>query len=67
MITPDQIRHLRTLATGQCCDLKIHVHGERRVWLCRVAGGVTVEEFDPLEGRGRWEVTRGGCRATEGA
>jgi hypothetical protein len=45
-----------TLATGQCCDLKVDT-GQMRVWLCRVEGGVTTER---LRG-GRWEITDGSC------
>lgn len=63
MITPESIENLPTLATGQCCSLKRETP-RKRVWLCRVAGGVTVEVYD--DDTGRWEVTRGGCYATEG-
>lgn len=59
---PSDIEHLPTLCTGQCCSLKIETEDDHgaptRVWLCRVAGGVTVEKYTS---RGRWEVSDGGC------
>ena len=54
---PADLRNMPTLCTGQCCSLKID-DGKRRVWLCRVAGGVSIERYD---GR-RWEVVNGGCQ-----
>lgn len=50
------LEKLPTLCTGQCCSLKVETRNTR-VWLCRVAGGVSVETYD---GR-RWEVTGGDC------
>ena len=57
-IKPDDIEDLPTLCTGQCCDLKSETRN-RRVWLCRVAGGVTVEALR----HGRWETVSGSCSA----
>lgn len=54
-----ELRRLPTLATGQCCDLKVDL-GEIRVWVCRVGGGVTVERQDD---RGCWRTAEGGCVA----
>jgi hypothetical protein len=63
--TPDDLRDLPTLSTGQCCSLKLETEttdqfGTRshRVWLCRVGGGVTIET---LNHEGRWLVTDGDC------
>ena len=56
----DALESLPTLATGQCCSLKID-DGARRVWICRVAGGVTVERYD--DETGGWKVAEGGCEA----
>lgn len=47
-----------TLASGQCCNLKYETE-RHRVWLCRTAGGVTVETLVD----GRWRVTSGSCTA----
>lgn len=58
---PAELRKRPTLATGQCCSLKID-YGNIRVWLCRVGGGVTVES---LMGD-RWVKTSGGCHDTGG-
>lgn len=55
--TPAELRSLRTLSTGACCDLKIQRYHDR-VWLCRRNGGVTRE----LRTRsGGWYVSEGGC------
>lgn len=54
--TPDEIRDLPTLSVGQCCSLKVDT-GEIRVWLCRVAGGVTIERCRD----GRWSTVEGSC------
>lgn len=54
--TARALKSLPTLATGQCCSLKID-DGTRRVWICRVGGGVSVER---LIG-GAWRVVEGGC------
>lgn len=60
--TARALKSLPTLSAGQCCDLKID-DGERRVWICRVGGGVTVEKL--IRGYGmvgdRWRVVEGGC------
>ncbi len=58
----EALAELPTLCQGQCCDLKIEDE-DRRVWLCRVGGGVSVERFD---GDG-WVVVEGGCDASERA
>lgn len=57
---PDDIRDLPTLCVGQCCSLKVETH-DTRVWLCRVADGVTVERLD----NGRWYQYDGRCTAPE--
>ena len=54
--TPSELRNLRTLSTGACCDLKIDRRTER-VWLCR-RGGVTIERKTRA---GQWCVSEGGC------
>lgn len=51
-----ELRALPTLHQGQCCDCKVDSGGVR-VWLCRVAGGVTVEQLTA----GRWYTVAGGC------
>jgi hypothetical protein len=53
-----ELESLPTLCVGQCCDLKVDT-GDTRVWLCRVADGVTVEQ---RVGRG-WEITDGSCES----
>lgn len=54
---PKNLEKFKTLAVGQCCDLKIEANGTR-VWLCRVSGGVTEERL----GRdGKWRWAGGGC------
>ena len=58
--TPYSIEILGTLCKGQCCNLKLD-DGTHRVWLCRVAGGITVETLK----NGRWQTTSGGCYASE--
>ena len=58
--TPAELEDLPTIHQGQCCDCKIDDGNGLRVWLCRVAGGVTVER---LRG-GRWETAAGGCTDT---
>lgn len=60
--TPAMLRGMETLCTGQCCSLKIETP-DTRVWLCRVAGGVSIEQFDGK----RWEITAGSCDAREAA
>lgn len=55
--TPAELRNLRTLSTGACCDLKIDRRTER-VWLCRSGGGVSIER---KARDGRWYVSEGGC------
>ncbi len=54
----DALREMPTLHTGQCCSCKVDT-GNVRVWVCRVAGGVTVEQYQP--DTGRWETVAGGC------
>ena len=53
---PEWLATLPTLCVGQCCSLKID-EGDHRTWLCRVAGGVTIERYD---GR-QWRKVAGGC------
>lgn len=52
-----ELRALPTLCVGQCCSLKVETNTER-TWLCRVAGGVTVERRND---NGDWRVYEGGC------
>ena len=59
----EALRQNKTLHQGQCCDCKIDSKGVR-VWVCRVGGGVTVEQYKPLTRR--WEVVEGSCNTTEG-
>lgn len=54
--TPPRIEALPTLCTGQCCSLKLD-DGRHRVWLCRVGGGVSVEQLQ----NGRWVIVDGDC------
>lgn len=54
--TAEAFENLPTLYEGQCCNCKIDT-GELRVWVCRVAGGVTVEKLI----NGRWTIVEGGC------
>jgi len=56
---PDTLKGLPDLAIGQCCSLKLKTD-TLRVWLCRVAGGVTIERYN---GR-RWEEVAGNCYDT---
>lgn len=58
---PDMLRSMPTLCTGQCCSLKIDQPGTR-VWLCRVAGGVTIERYNANDGC--WETVAGSCTCT---
>lgn len=58
---PEDLEPLPTLCVGQCCSLKID-EPKRRVWLCRVGGGVSIERYD--EKTGRWETVEGGCEPT---
>ena len=53
---PEDLRELPTIHQGQCCDCKIDT-GSVRVWLCRVAGGVTIENYLG----GRWVTVAGDC------
>ena len=54
--SPADLENLPTLCVGQCCSLKIDT-GNMRVWLCRVAGGVTIERYDG----NRWNTVAGDC------
>lgn len=56
--TAEELADMPTLCTGQCCSLKVETD-RRRIWICRVGGGVSVETYDPKAGR--WEVVAGGC------
>lgn len=50
---------LPSLCTAQCCSLKVE-QGGTRIWLCRVAGGISVEKLQP-EG---WRTVAGACDDT---
>lgn len=56
---PADLKRKRTIHQGQCCDCKIDT-GSVRVWLCRVAGGVTIENCF----NGRWVTVAGDCADT---
>lgn len=58
--TREELASLPTLCVGQCCSLKIE-DTDRRVWLCRVAGGITIERYDAK--KGRWYSAEGGCQS----
>lgn len=58
--TPAELAKLPTIHQGQCCDCKIDT-GDRRVWLCRVEGGVTIERLT----KDGWVTVHGGCGYTE--
>ena len=58
-----ELEAMPTLCVGQCCSLKVK-EPRRRIWLCRGAGGVSVEHYDPKTGR--WETVLGGCDVCEG-
>lgn len=60
--TKAELEELPTLCVGQCCSLKVE-EPRRRIWLCRVAGGVSVEHYTPSTGR--WETALGDCNNTE--
>ena len=57
--SPSELENMPTLCVGQCCSLKIDT-GNTRVWLCRVAGGVTIEKYDGS----RWNIVAGDCNDT---
>ena len=62
--TPDELEDLPTLCVGQCCSLKIDLESPaKRVWLCRVGGGVTIEHYF---GR-KWQKVSGDCYSVKGA
>ena len=56
-----ELSRLPTLHQGQCCDCKVDAGGIR-VWICRVGGGVTIEQYKARTGR--WEIVSGDCNAT---
>ena len=56
--TTQELEAMPTLCVGQCCSLKVS-EPRRRIWVCRVAGGVSVEHYDPKAGR--WETKLGDC------
>lgn len=58
MWNTEELKKLPTLHQGQCCDCKIDAGGVR-IWVCRVAGGVSMEQYQPKSGR--WVVVSGGC------
>lgn len=53
------LKTLPTIFQGQCCDCKVNDNGIR-IWVCRVAGGVTIEQYKPRSGR--WETVQGNCQ-----
>lgn len=57
--TPAELKDLPTIFQGQCCDCKIATK-DMRVWLCRVAGGVTIERYR----NNRWDIVHGNCTDT---
>lgn len=61
MAATGDISERRVIHQGQCCNC-YYDDGQMRLWVCRVAGGKTIEEYD--QETGRWEITSGGC--TEG-
>lgn len=56
--TAAELEAMPTLCVGQCCSLKVS-EPKRRVRVCRVAGGVSVEHYDAKAGR--WETALGDC------
>lgn len=60
---PAVLKRLPTLHQGQCCDCKVDNNGVR-IWVCRVYGGVSVEQYMPATGR--WEMVSGGCDSPGG-
>ena len=56
--TAAELEDLPTLCVGQCCSLKVDT-GNMRVWLCRVARGVTIERYRD----NRWITVAGDCNA----
>ena len=51
------LKALPTRFQGQCCDCKVNANGVR-VWLCRVGGGVSIEQY---QRDGGWHKVSGGC------
>lgn len=51
------LKDLPTISQGQCCSCKVDT-GHIKVWLCRVAGGITIEQFQD----GRWITVQGSCQ-----
>ncbi len=58
--SPADLEDMPTLCVGQCCSLKIETP-TMRVWLCRVAGGVTIEKYNQVTG---WSTVAGDCEDT---
>lgn len=54
--TSDELADMTTIHQGHCCNCVYDEHGYR-VWVCRVANGVTVEAIID----GRWENISGDC------
>lgn len=52
---------LPTLCVGQCCSLKEETP-HKRIWVCRVGGGITIERYDRK--LHRWYNALGDCYAT---
>ena len=55
-----ELESMPTLSVGQCCSLKVETENVR-VWICRVGGGVSVEQCIG----GRWKTVAGGCIDSE--
>lgn len=53
------LKDLDTIHQGQCCNCKIDT-GDIRVWICRVAGGVTIEQYQD----GKWIKISGSCNGS---
>lgn len=56
---PEELEALPVLHQGQCCDCHIDT-GSVRVWLCRVEGGITIENYI----NGKWLTVAGDCYPT---
>lgn len=53
----EALKELPTLRQGHCCNLKVDTPTVR-VWVCRVGGGVTVEQYTQRDG---WRRVAGDC------
>lgn len=59
-ITARDLEDIETIEQGHCCNLKLQDR-TTRVWLCRVAGGVTIEALIA----GSWVTIAGDDYASE--